>query len=218
MAFRRKQSLIDLLQPDVLILQEVSRRDLESLDAPFCHWVGANESKGLGVVVYRDDPCSITSPYQAELPWFIPFSVGEVRILASWACSISYRRQYVRLMHEAVDHYRAYLTSPTSMVIGDFNSNQIFDRKYRADNHSGLVDKLGTMGMISLYHRSTGEAHGNETVPTYYQYRRLTMPYHFDFAFATEGLATCSSLAIGTAGRWLPMSDHMPLIIDLDEQ
>lgn len=215
MAYRRKHHLVEPLQPDILILQEVSERDLAALDATSVHWVGGWTHKGLAVASFGSGKVTLDPSYTPGLPWFLPVQVGDLRILACWACVLTPSRSYVRLVHEAIAHYRAFLTSGPAIVIGDLNSNGIFDRRYRKDNHAGLVEVLRELGLHSLYHHATGEAHGEERMPTYFHMRNRARPYHFDYAFVPESMLGAARLAIGEPGTWFGPSDHLPLIVDL---
>jgi hypothetical protein len=54
MAFYKKRHLLEALLPDVAIVQEVSKKDIESTGFPFAAWVGSNPNKGL--------VCSVCAP------------------------------------------------------------------------------------------------------------------------------------------------------------
>lgn len=71
------------------------------------------------------------------------------------------------------------------------------------------------MGLESVYHRSRSISQGSEPEPTFFLQRNRAKAYHIDYAFAPVAwLAGCSA-RIGEADRWLPWSDHMPLVIGL---
>jgi endonuclease/exonuclease/phosphatase family metal-dependent hydrolase len=214
MAYRKKQQSISLMRPDIAVIQEVSRRDLDASPATFAHWVGTSPSKGLGVLCFGEVDCSISPDYKDDIPWFIPLIVDDVHVLAIWACVASNSRRYVRLIHEALDHYADFLAVPRSVIIGDFNSNSNFDRKHQKLSHSFLVERLAEMGLTSVYHRQLNEAHGAESQPTFFMYRNIEKPYHFDYAFVSSALLERSRLALGTPEHFRSMSDHLPLILD----
>jgi hypothetical protein len=71
------------------------------------------------------------------------------------------------------------------IVIGDFNSNTIWDRHHREHSHSQLVAKLGRFGLVSAYHTLRGELQGQEVTPTQFMYRHLAQSYHLDYAFVS---------------------------------
>jgi endonuclease/exonuclease/phosphatase family metal-dependent hydrolase len=101
------------------------------------------------------------------------------------------------------------------IVIGDFNSNTIWDSHYRELSHSQLVAKLGGLGLVSAYHTLRHELQGQEATPTQYMYRHLTKSYHLDYAFVSRALSRSCELVIGDPGEWLQKSDHMPLLLTL---
>ena len=70
--------------------------------------------------------------------------------------------------------------------------------------------------MVSLYHAQSSEAQGAESAATHFFWRQQARPFHIDYAFASRSLVEAdASLTIGRPDRWLPLSDHMPLIVDL---
>ena len=99
------------------------------------------------------------------------------------------------------------------MILGDLNSNAIWDKADRWWSHSGVVAELDEIGLQSLYHRVSNEAQGAETTPTFYLQRNLSKPYHIDYAFVSEDLIDTCELEVGAAHEWLALSDHMLLRI-----
>lgn len=217
MGFAKKREAVMALQPDILVLQECSAQDIATTDAPFKHWVGSNKHKGIAVIGFADHTYSIDHSYTQEWPWFLPVRVEDIplRILGLWACMKDQRLRYVRVMHHAVDHYAQFLSLPQMIVIGDFNSNAIWDKRYSAYSHSELVKKLGTFELMSMYHHQRAEMHGEETIATQYMYRNLAKPYHLDYAFVSKEISMSCELHIGAPEKWLQQSDHMPLILTL---
>lgn len=132
--------------PDVAVLQEVSQKHIAESDAPFKAWVGSNPHKGLGVIGFTDRSYI---PHEAGrlLPWHVPFIVDGVNIVALWAYVRDKDLKYVRVTHEVVDRHSDFLTSGPSLLVGDFNSNTIWDREHPGRNHSLLVDKLHELGL-----------------------------------------------------------------------
>jgi exonuclease III len=214
---RKKHLSLDELGADLLVIQEASARDVGELDAPFTYWVGRPGGKGIAIVANTGASFRVHESYCPDLPWFIPVQVGPIRLLAVWACVATSRLRYVRLVHAALDHYAAFLTPAPAIVIGDLNSNAIFDRKHGTATHTRLVDRLGNLGLASVYHIQTGESHGDETTPTFFLYRHRDKPYHFDYAFVSEEILPASRLLIGSPEQWLSLSDHLPLIVDLPD-
>jgi len=57
------------------------------------------------------------------------------------------------------------------------------------------------------------EEQGKETQPSFFMYRDHDKPYHIDYCFCNKDLI--KKYDIGLARKWLELSDHMPIILDL---
>jgi endonuclease/exonuclease/phosphatase family metal-dependent hydrolase len=217
MAFARKRELVMALQPDLLILQEVSRRDVDALPAAFTHWAGANPHKGLAIVGFGEHDYTIAECATDELPWFIPLRIADLdlQVIAVWACVKTPQFRYVRVTHAALDRFEAFIRAAPTIMAGDFNSNTIWDNKHGLLDHTHMTARLDELGLRSLYHVQRGEQHGAELTHTWYMYRNRTKGYHLDYAYVPEALMPGASLAIGQPDVWPPHSDHMPLIVDV---
>jgi len=214
MGFAKKRPLVEALRPDVAILAETSQKHIEETDAPFKAWVGSNPHKGLGVIGFTNR-AYMTHAADALLPWHIPFSVDDLNIIALWAHARDKDLKYVRVTHEIVSSHADFLSSAPSLIMGDFNSNTVWDHEHPGRNHSMLVERLHGLGLQSVYHRANGVGHGAETTKTYFHTKKLHFGHHIDYAFLSEGFP--GSLAIGKHQDWLMHSDHMPLILDVAE-
>lgn len=218
MAFGRKRELIQALNPDLLILQECSEKDILETDAPFKHWAGTNNRKGLGIIGYAEHDYKVSNLYTDELPWFIPLEIADINlhVLAVWAHVKTQQLRYVRVTHAAIDRYQNFITESPTVITGDYNSNTIWDKLHPKRSHSLLVEKLHGLGIDSLYHKQTKELEGSEATPTLYMYRNPEKGYHIDFAFMTDSLLPRSVMEIGKPEIWLRESDHMPVVADIN--
>lgn len=71
--------------------------------------------------------------------------------------------------------------------------------------------------MVSAYHSYFDEQHGKESHPTFYLNWNEKRPYHIDYYFIPkEWDSRVTSVAIGTSEQWGQLSDHRPLIVDID--
>ena len=125
--------------------------------------------------------------------------------------------QYIEQVWKAVHHYSEAITGKKTMLIGDFNSNTIWDRKYRVGNHSAVVKRLEKKSIFSCYHLFHKQIQGKEEHPTFYLYKHKDKPYHLDYCFASTDMADkIQSVEIGDHDRWKQYSDHVPVIVTFD--
>lgn len=173
MGFAKKRHLVQALNPDIAILPETSQRDIEETEAPFKAWVGSNPHKGLGIVGYTNRSYTLHEA-GTLLPWHIPFSVDGLNVIGLWSHIRDKDLKYVRVTHDVIDRHASFLSSAPSLVIGDFNSNTVWDREHPGRSHSMLVKKLEALGLHSVYHESQGLLHGEEVIKTYFTRRKFT--------------------------------------------
>ena len=109
------------------------------------------------------------------------------------------------------------MTNQRTILIGDFNSNTIWDKKYRDRNHSNVVRRLEEKGIFSAYHLHHAQKQGNEKHPTLFMYRHKDKSYHIDYCFISEDLVNkLKSVEVDEFDDWIKYSDHVPLMVDLD--
>jgi len=160
--------------------------------------------------------------FNPEFKYVLPFRVtghGQSFILfAVWAMNNKENRKarYIGQIWLAINHYRNLL-GESLILIGDFNSNKIWDYKDRVGNHSDLVHKLEQNDIQSIYHRYFDLEQGKEKHPTFFLQKKLVKSYHIDYCFASKDiLDKVKNVEIGTYENWTRHSDHSPLIITLD--
>jgi endonuclease/exonuclease/phosphatase family metal-dependent hydrolase len=212
----RKLAALEALEPDIAVIPECPRLPA-SRHATF--WVGANRHKGLGV--FAKPPWRIRpATRRSDLPRYVaPLRVTgpeTFTLWAVWACHNGADR-YVRGMHRAVDQCRRLFRRAPTVMLGDFNSNSIWDHENPPDRcHGALVEKLSGLGLISSYHAYYGETQGAETRPTFFEYRHQGRPYHIDYCFIpTSWTERISAVTLGAHAEWARRSDHMPLVVEL---
>jgi endonuclease/exonuclease/phosphatase family metal-dependent hydrolase len=74
---------------------------------------------------------------------------------------------------------------------------------------------LDEIGLESVYHHQYKEAQGEETTPTFFLHRNPSKSYHIDYVFASSDLLRMSRLEVGSCDKWLHISDHMPLCVEI---
>lgn len=225
MAFRKKFDKIIQLNPDLLILQECENDEklkeaLKGEDYNQILWLGNNPHKGVGAISFNSVEISFKSDYNPEFEYIIPLHVKtknkEINLLSIWAMPHKTERSksYVGQIWGAINYYAESFNEP-SILIGDFNSNAIWDKKYRIGNHSNVVEFLKEKEITSLYHKIFKVEHGHESDPTLFLLKNKEKPYHLDYFFASEKLiSNKTSLRVGAFDDWIKLSDHMPIIIE----
>jgi exonuclease III len=225
-AFRKKADFILANKPDILIVPECERPDkLKFKSGPpepnDKLWFGANPNKGLGIFSYSDFRLKQLDMHNHELKLIVPIAVTggtyDFALYAVWANNPNDPSgQYVEQVWKAIKHYDIHLTNKQTILVGDFNSNTIWDRPSRVGNHSAVVKVLEEKGIFSSYHLFHKQMQGKEQHPTFYLYWRKDRPYHIDYCFVSADMANkIESVEIGDYDCWAQHSDHVPVIVTI---
>lgn len=227
MAFRKKARFILTEKPDILIVPECEHPDKlkfeKDVEIPTDYfWYGINQNKGLGVFSYSSYKFELLKIHNPEIKTVLPLKVtggkSDFILFAIWANNPKDKEgAYVEQVYKAINYYDNLITSENTILIGDFNSNKIWDRKSRKGNHSTVVDDLSKKEIHSVYHHYFKQEQGLEEHPTLFMYRHLDKPYHIDYCFASVDLINkLSSVKIGSYNDWTALSDHSPVIVEFD--
>jgi len=224
MAFRKKADLILQYNPDIVVVPECENLEKLKFNANTKKptdmlWFGTNANKGLGIFSYTYYRFKLIKTYKPEFKTIIPIRVTgreySFDLYAIWANNpADPDGQYVEQVWKALHHYKKSLVKKESVLIGDFNSNTIWDKKYREGNHSNVVKLLEKKGIVSCYHLFYQQTQGKEEHPTFNLYRHKDKPYHIDYCFASKNLSDqMQSVEIGDHDVLRHHSDHVPLIV-----
>jgi len=226
MAFRKKAELILHYKPDIVVIPECEHPDKLLFPANIKQpkdilWFGKNRNKGLAIISYSRYRFTVLPEHNQDLQMIIPIAVkgGDVdfNLFAVWANNPEDPEgQYVEQVWKAVHHYDKLISGSNAILVGDFNSNTIWDRKYREGNHSNVVNHLESRGIFSSYHSYYKQKQGTEKHPTLYMYRHKDKPYHIDYCFMSAGMMKkLKSVEVGEYKSWSGYSDHVPVIVTL---
>jgi len=241
-ALRNKLAFADRLQADVLVVQECEYPE-ESTPAykewaGQYLWLGESKNRGIGIFPRRGHRVeklswigtfSLTglTSKNAALNWnteslrlFLPFSInGDITALAAWTKGRSEEVfGYMGQFWKYLQIHRGELSRPNTVILGDFNSNVLWDKPDRWWNHSDVIAELEMMGIQSLYHRVFLEEQGKETKPTFFLQRNRQKAYHIDYVFTSSDLTDKSTLEVGEYDDWISVSDHVPLILTFSNE
>lgn len=222
MAFRKKAGHILAHKPDILVVSECEHPDKLKFDDSNISptgvlWFGENKNKGLGIFSYNHFRLMLIKTHNPAMRMIIPILVTgnnyKFTLFAVWANNpADPDGVYVEQVWKALHHYK--LSKKNTILAGDFNSNTIWDRKYRIGNHSHVVDLLQQKGISSCYHLHHDQKQGKEAHPTHFLYRHRDKPYHLDYCFASSDLAgKVQSVEIGNYDDWHKYSDHVPVMV-----
>lgn len=227
MAFRKKARYVLHQKPDIVIVPECECLerlifDDEKLMPKDIVWHGKNLNKGIGVFSYSDYRFKLLECHNTDFKNILPISVtgGKVDFIlfAIWANNPEDKDgHYVTQIWKALHHYEDLIAANKAILVGDFNSNTIWDRPKREGNHSRLVEKLEAYQIFSTYHYFHHQQQGKEEHATLFLYRHQNKPYHMDYCFASHYFVEkLKHVEIGSFEEWATYSDHCPLTVEFN--
>lgn len=211
--FREKQNVLFKCNADIYVVQECENptkysRGSDDLCSNYI-WCGLNDNKGLGVFAKDNITIKDNCWQNYGLRHFLSVKVNDIfDLLCVWA-SPPYIEEY--FVYQQI-HRSKYTDS--MVIMGDFNSNSIWDKDHKERNHSEVIRQLNEIGLVSAYHFVTGEQQGKETTGTFFFHRDSTRPYHIDYCFAKSD--NIKSFYAMSKEKWLTYSDHVPIILDYE--
>jgi exodeoxyribonuclease-3 len=226
MAFRKKLPLIADLKPDIVVVPECENPDRFQFDQYLKKptdllWHGSNPNKGLGVFSFSEYRLKLLDNHNDSFKIVLPILVSNNKfdfvLFAIWANNPAEKgSQYIEQVWKAIHFYEKQLNRNT-LLMGDFNSNTIWDKQHRQGSHSSVVKKLSEKGIQSVYHSFYKQEQGKEQHPTFFTYRHKDKPYHIDYCFASDYfIKRLKNVEVGIYEQWTPYSDHKPLIVTFE--
>ncbi|MBQ8761831.1 MAG: endonuclease/exonuclease/phosphatase family protein [Clostridia bacterium] len=210
--FREKYKYILEENADIYVIQECENplnylKEFKGFYSKY-KWYGENNNKGLAIFV-KDNIHIQTNewPYYC-LRHFISVKINnKFDLVGVWA-SPPHIEEYFIYQAININNY-----SENTIIIGDFNSNAIWDKKHQRRNHTAVVNELQNINIVSAYHYFMKEQSGKETQPTFYLYRHYDKPYHIDYCFGNP--KHFKSFDILEYKKWIQFSDHLPIKIEI---
>jgi len=228
-AFRKKNKKILSLNPDIIIVPECENEEklqfgkLTPKPNDF-FWYGDNPNKGIGIFSYSEFKFELLKEFNPRFRFIIPLKVigkdYSFILFSIWTQDNKEKceERYIGQIWLAINYYSDFLLNENTVLIGDFNSNKIWDYIERVGNHSDVVEKLKEKKIYSLYHKKNKLEHGKEEHATLYMYRNIEKPYHIDYCFASEEIINNGfDFSIGKPEEWIGLSDHMPIMIIINK-
>jgi len=222
MALHKKHEKLLTLEADIMVIQECSRkfiRQINRAEGWSSSWFGKNPNKGLGVLVKA--PWIIREAQALKVKWIAKLVIDgptPIDLFPVWACWSDRRSEdYIGQVHRLLDILERTRPSISTIIVGDFNSNSIWDGGSRINDHSAAAGRLRKLGMASAYHAFFKHAQGAERYPTLWFRKNKKAIYHIDYAFLSRRLLSkLGRVVVGRHKDWISFSDHAPLLVELD--
>lgn len=210
--FRKKHEVIKNLDADIYVIQECENPDkYEDQFANFHQnyiWFGERDNKGLAIFAKENIKMTKNEWPRYCLRHFLCVNINnKVDLLGVWA-SPPYIEEYY--IYQTINYNRYH---ENLIIIGDFNSNAIWDKKHGKRNHGTVVQELNQKNLISAYHYMNQEKQGEETQKTFFMYRNAEKAYHIDHCFVNKMLI--QKYRVHNKEEWLAYSDHTPIELDI---
>lgn len=222
-AFRKKFTALDNLDADILIILECEDPET-SKDQSYIQWAsnflwtGKNKNKGLGIFTKPHinlAPLQWSNQYENHtVDYFLPCTVNEeFNLLACWCHgNNSPTFGYIGQLWK---YLQINPNLENSWVVGDLNSNKIWDTWDRWWSHSDVLKIFENNGITSMYHHLTGEEQGEETKKTFFLQRNVAKAYHIDYVFCPISyLAPSATLEVLDFANWKLLSDHVLVVFE----
>lgn len=213
--FRAKYKQILRLDGDIYIIQECEspnkfiEKELIKITAD-CIWEKGAYKKGVLIFSKKNIKLEKQKWDNYGMRVFVPVLVNDKFILVGvWTTSPAYIEEFY--IWQAVHEKRI---CKDTVLIGDFNSNAIWDKGHNNRCHSDVVRILQEKGLKSVYHYCCNEKQGVETIPTFFLHKNKQKAFHIDHCFASENHIESYEVLDDS---WLKISDHVPIVFNMNE-
>lgn len=221
--FRKKVKHIVPMMPDVLAVQEVEPLDKVRQFAGDCQPTFRDRAtcpefpkRSIGMFSYTDarlravDLADIMHSFRR---YEVNCDGVTFNVAVAWPYKTKIAKDAYRQAHEGLTRHRTWIKRRPTVVLGDFNQNASF----KGSNWKDLKEIADSLGLVSAYHHFFREPFGSETRPTYFHRGAKASAFHLDYCFVpSDWAAHISSVEVGQHADWCTLSDHVPLIVDLD--
>ena len=205
------------LAPDVAVIQECAQT-AELAGMIRVAWAGAIPTMGTATFARPELNAELLNASADVRRWCLPVRLAamDLDIVGVWGFDKNGKAEPPRgVARTAIQELRDVLAHSRAVIIGDFNDGPHFDAGH-GRSFAQTSELLESGGYRSLYHARTGEAYGAETAATFFFTRNRAKPFFIDHVFLPAvWLEDVRGFEIGSPEKWLDVSDHMPLVLDL---
>jgi exonuclease III len=208
---------------DIYVIQECKKEECEKLnsDDVYASWFGdcKDSNRGVGIFSkkFKFEPLFKEIKYRYVLPFKVTGDGKEFTLFAIWTKGYikeDNNGEYIQHIWAAITdpEHEKYLQYPT-ILIGDFNSNKMWDKDYKKGNHSAVENLLKEKYKIyDVY----DPIKGRSEYPTLYWRYDPNAPFKVDYCFASIDFKL-EDVEVGRYEHWVApnvkLSDHCPLIV-----
>lgn len=221
--FRWKAKHVCALRPDVVVVQEVEQIDSVLLFTGSSQPTFRNRlvdpqypRRSIGVFSYTATavkPVDLDEPMHPFRRFEVTHGDRSFNLVATWTSATKPSRNSYRQAIEGLNRYADWIRERPTVMLGDLNTNASF----RGHNWKDLSVLLNSLRMVSAYHRHFNEEPGQEKQPTHYFRGKEPSRFHLDYCFIPqEWTPNLRNVQVGQYAEWNKVSDHMPLIVDLE--
>ena len=220
-ALRKKFPLLQKYNADIVVCQESEKLESDFFEGYHYEWVGKNIHKGIGVLT-KKYPYSISKELNDNFIFYLPASFNDFNLMNVWTHTKAdkFGPDANGNIIDALNFYKDWVASKKkAIIVGDFNNSLVFDEKFNWPGIPKFVDiknYLYNLNFTSAYHSIFDEEFGKESKATLFHTKNLNKTYHIDYAFI-RGFKI-QNIEVGNYSDWIKHSDHMPLIIDIEDQ
>ena len=204
---------------DIIVCQESEKLESDFFKGYHYQWTGKNIHKGIGILS-KKYPYSIIKELNENLIFYLPASFNDFNLMNVWTHTKAdkFGPDATENIIKALDFYKDWIASKKkAIIVGDFNNSIVFDEKYNwTAKFVDIKNYLYDLNFTSAYHSYFNEEFGNESKATLFLTKNRDKIYHIDYAFI-RGFKI-KNIEVGDCSDWINHSDHMPLIIDIEDQ
>ena len=227
----KKADYIEKYNADIYVIQECTNYDVEILKNFKSHsvWFGDNIDSKYGIGIFSDIfNIQLLKEHNSEYRYIVPYKIfdknNDFVLFAVWTKDKNKENKkigYTEQTWNAInfDGYKNIFNGSV-MLIGDFNSNNYWDKEYirkKLPSHNDIINKLKEYKIESAYHKYYNCENGNEKDPTLLWQMDINKKYHIDYCFVSKDFKI-KDVRVGDLSEWekTKYSDHCPLIIEFE--